>query len=474
MAPSFAMLYFSTLILSSSVGRVELQCDSVNGCSATTTTPQTSSLILSVCLGVGIPVVSITVILVISLTLLYLIRKRNERESGRVEDSESIHYKASLEAQGGSIKDRYSRETLMMRASTVHGALLDVNLSPRSGTLAKRIESGNLLNMSPKQRLQNLEFPHGNICIVKDIGGSNFGKTYIGEASGLTEGGELSTTVFIKSLGERAPAKVRLNFTIEMTLASGFNHVNILSLLAVCNKEEPRYMVFEYLEYGALNTFLQSIDSAWLDLDKAFDEAESTCASSNQPMLGMDDLTTVALQVADGMEYLASKAFVHKDIAARNCQVGQGLRVKISSFGLSYDPQSKDYCVLDSTKNTPVPLRWLAPEALRHKSFSIYSNVWSYGVFIWEVFSFGAQPYSELSNAQVVTSILNYKLLTKPENCPESIYKVMLKCWHKSPAKRLDFTNVSRAMGNAMINLDPEDFKMFGMERSTPEMSRRL
>ena len=121
--------------------------------------------------------------------------------------------------------------------------------------------------------------------------------------------------------------------------------------------------------------------------------------------------------------------------------------MKIANFGLSYDPQSKDYCHVSSTKSsTPVPLRWLAPESLRHGKFSVPSDLWSFGVLLWELFSFGAQPYSDLSNAQVVKKILNFQLLPKPEKCPDSVYTTMLKCWHKSPAKRPWFSELSREL----------------------------
>lgn len=105
--------------------------------------------------------------------------------------------------------------------------------------------------------------------------------------------------------------------------------------------------------------------------------------------------------------------------------MGQGLRVKIASFGLSYDPHSSDYCFINSTKRAiPVPLRWLAPEALQHGRFSVYSDVWAFGVLLWEVFAFGAQPYTDLSNAEVVQNIVRHKVLPRPDKCPDNLYKV--------------------------------------------------
>ena len=209
---------------------------------------------------------------------------------------------------------------LMMEDSVVHSALFDINLSPRSATVAKRIGTVEFLSLSPKQRLQQLEFPHGNICILKELGELTFGKVYQGEATGIKEN-ELSTTVYIKSLRERASVSMKSQFIVEMTWASSISHPNILTLLGICNKEYPKYMIYEFLEYGSLKSFLRSIDSAWFDFDEALNDAASTCASSSTPVLNVEDLLSIGSQVASGMDYLANKALLHKDLAARNCYV---------------------------------------------------------------------------------------------------------------------------------------------------------
>jgi serine/threonine protein kinase len=220
----------------------------------------------------------------------------------------------------------------MLRASTAHEALLDVNPTPRTTTLARRLKAGSFLSLTPKDRLRELEYPRGSICLVRDLWETNFGPVHVGEASGL-EGNDALTTVFIKSLRNRASAKLRQQFRIEMTWASGFSHPNIISLLGVCVKEEPYYMLYEHLEYGSLKEFLQTVSSMWFDFDQFLGEttgSESIAGGGdsllfeegpNQSMFGVEDLTSMACQVADGMDYLAKKAFILKDLATRNCQV---------------------------------------------------------------------------------------------------------------------------------------------------------
>ena len=116
--------------------------------------------------------------------------------------------------------------------------------------------------------------------------------------------------------------------------------------------------------------------------------------------------------------------------------MGHNLVVKIANFGLNYDQRSDEYCRIRSHKNTPVPVRWLAPESICHNKFSVYSDIWAYGVLLWEIFSFGARPYAELSNVQVVKSILEGEMLSCPENCPEMTYSLMQRCWNTMPSKR--------------------------------------
>ncbi len=229
------------------------------------------------------------------------------------------------DAHQGNDLPQQAPATLMLRPSVVHEALLDINLSPRTTTMAIRIKTNSFLSLSPKQRLAHLEYPRGNICLVRDLWETDIGPVYAGEASGLYQDESL-TSVFIKSLRNSASTKQRQQFAIEMTWASGFSHPNIITLLGVCTREVPHYMIFEYLEYGSLKEFLQTVGDAWFDFDQFLGDAESenfenSSEVPSQSVFGVEDLTAMACQVANGMDYLAKKAFVLKDLAARNCQV---------------------------------------------------------------------------------------------------------------------------------------------------------
>ena len=306
-----------------------------------TRAPSNLPLILGLSIGIGVP--ALIVLLVISCTLLLVcssryrkvddgstrgVKRRDKERTSATNPAIEIEYVDMDSNDPNSTtrlhvdrKEIKSSGTLMLRSSMLHGTLLDVNLSPRTSTLTRNIGTQDFITMSPKQRLHSLEFPHDNICLMKNLWETNFGWTCLGEASGIFAN-ELSSTVFIKSLREHASSKLKQQFRIEMTWASGFSHPNIIQLLAVCTKEQPNYMIFEYLEYGSLKDFLQFVDSAWDDFDMALNDAVSTSGSSVLgPALGIEDRVNISWQVANGMEYLTKKAFILKDLAARNCQV---------------------------------------------------------------------------------------------------------------------------------------------------------
>ena len=242
-------------------------------------------------------------------------------QNDQVEDTES----------NGEANDDFKYENLSFKP-TVQGTLLLPNklqriFLPFQGTSTRRrkirqISRGQLTALSPKQRLQALELPQQAICLLCELSESNFGKVYKGEVSRLLEN-ESSTTVLIKSLRDDATNDVKRNFNVEAVWASGFDHPNILSLLGVSN-QTPRYMIYEYMEFGTLKEFLLSTASLWLDLGTSMlgDETVTTMnSSSNEQVGGLEELLTVVLQVAKGMDYLANRGYVHKDLAARNCHV---------------------------------------------------------------------------------------------------------------------------------------------------------
>uniref|UniRef100_T1IJ71 Tyrosine-protein kinase receptor n=1 Tax=Strigamia maritima TaxID=126957 RepID=T1IJ71_STRMM len=280
-----------------------------------------------------------------------------------------------------------------------------------------------LSSLLPKSAIRAREFAISDIQFKQELGEGAFGKVYEGEVQGL----DGVTRVAIKTLKENATAKTVQDFRREVDLMTDLRHPNIVCLFGVCVKEDPLCMLFEFMIHGDLHEFLVTHSPHGLDSDEP-------------RVLGHTDFLYVALQVAAGMEYLAGHHYIHRDLAARNCLVGKNLVVKISDFGLSRDIYSSDYYRVQS--KSLLPVRWMPPESILYGKFTTDSDVWSYGVVLWETYSYGLQPYYGRSNQEVIEMIRSRQLLPCPDGCPPHMYSLMIECWHEVPARRPSFKEI--------------------------------
>ncbi|KAG7166487.1 Inactive tyrosine-protein kinase transmembrane receptor ROR1-like [Homarus americanus] len=296
---------------------------------------------------------------------------------------------------------------------------------------AKTVELNALLPKQ-QQQLRAREFPLANVRFMQELGEGAFGKVYKGELQGVSPDGN-SVLVAIKTLKENATAKTRQDFHREVELMTDLRHPNIVCLLGVVMKEEPMCMLFEHMSQGDLHEFLIA-HSPRSDVSACSDDGMS------QVVLEQPDMLVIATQIAAGMEYLASHHYVHRDLASRNCLVGENLTVKISDFGLSRDIYSSDYYRVQS--KSLLPVRWMPPESILYGKFTTESDVWSFGVVLWEIFSYGLQPYYGYNNQEVIDMIRSRHLLPCPEDCPPRIYALMVECWHETPNRRPTFREI--------------------------------
>ncbi|KAK9880670.1 hypothetical protein WA026_011907 [Henosepilachna vigintioctopunctata] len=267
------------------------------------------------------------------------------------------------------------------------------------------------------------QFTHKEVIFIEELGEGAFGKVYKGELK-LKNGQR--TFVAVKSLKENASAKTQADFQREIELISELKHPNIICLLGVVLKQDPICMLFEYMSEGDLHEFL---------IANSPNEGRS---------LTQNQFLHIAIQIAQGMEYLSENHYVHRDLAARNCLVSKDLIVKISDFGLSRDMYSCDYYRVQS--KSLLPVRWMPPESILYGKFTTESDVWSYGVVLWEIYSYGLQPYYGFNNQEVINMIRSRKLLPCPEACPSHCYSLMIECWAELAIRRPNFSELSHRL----------------------------
>ncbi|TSL97346.1 BDNF/NT-3 growth factors receptor [Bagarius yarrelli] len=237
---------------------------------------------------------------------------------------------------------------------------------------------------------------------------------------------------------KEASENARKDFHREAELLTNLQHEHIVTFYGVCVESDPLIMVFEYMKHGDLNKFLRAHgpDAVLMADGQVQQQAELT----------QSQMLHIAQQIAAGMVYLASQHFVHRDLATRNCLVGENLLVKIGDFGMSRDVYSTDYYRVGG--HTMLPIRWMPPESIMYRKFTTESDVWSLGVVLWEIFTYGKQPWYQLSNNEVIECITQGRVLQRPRTCLKEVYDLMLGCWQREPHSRLNIREIHSLLLN--------------------------
>ncbi|KAM4816412.1 inactive tyrosine-protein kinase 7 isoform 4-T4 [Urocitellus parryii] len=282
-----------------------------------------------------------------------------------------------------------------------------------------------------------MHFPRASLQPITTLGKSEFGEVFLAKAQGLEEG-VAETLVLVKSLQSKDEQQ-QLDFRREFEMFGKLNHANVVRLLGLCREAEPHYMVLEYVDLGDLKQFLR--------ISKSKDEK-----LKSQP-LSTKQKVALCTQVALGMEHLSNNRFVHKDLAARNCLVSAQRQVKVSALGLSKDVYNSEYYHF---RQAWVPLRWMSPEAILEGDFSTKSDVWAFGVLMWEVFTHGEMPHGGQADDEVLADLQAGKSkLPQPEGCPSKLYRLMQRCWALSPKDRPSFSEIANSLGDSPADSKP-------------------
>uniref|UniRef100_A0A4W3HNM1 Ephrin type-A receptor 7 n=1 Tax=Callorhinchus milii TaxID=7868 RepID=A0A4W3HNM1_CALMI len=282
----------------------------------------------------------------------------------------------------------------------------------------------------PRQAVHEFarEIEASRIKIEKVIGSGEFGEVCYGR---LKLPGKREVPVALKTLKSGYTEKQWRDFLSEASITGQFDHPNIIRLEGVVTKTKPAMIVAEYMENGSLDSFLRRHDGQFTVIQ----------------LVGM------LRGIAAGMSYLSDLGYIHRDLAARNILVNSNLVCKVSDFGLSRSLED-DPDAAYTTTGGKIPIRWTAPEAIAFRKFSSASDVWSYGVVMWEVTSYGERPYWNMTNRDVIKSVQEGYRLPAPMGCPTALHQLMLDCWEKDRNERPRFLQIVSVLDKLIRNPD--------------------
>lgn len=255
------------------------------------------------------------------------------------------------------------------------------------------------------------EIDPSELNLLEELGSGQFGVVRHGKLKSLD--------VAVKMMKEGTMSEDE--FIEEAKVMTKLRHGNLVQLYGVCSRQRPIYIVTEYLRYGSLLQYLRNKERILLN--------------------NTDVLLDMCLQVCSGMAYLEKQKFIHRDLAARNCLVGAHNEIKVGDFGLARYVVDDEYTGSGGAK---FPIKWAAPEVLNFMRFSSKSDVWAFGVLMWEVFTCGKMPYGRMKNAEVVDMVQHGRVLEKPRFCPSDVYNVMQQCWNANAENRPSFNEILR------------------------------
>ncbi|XP_029474176.1 tyrosine-protein kinase ABL2 isoform X4 [Rhinatrema bivittatum] len=257
------------------------------------------------------------------------------------------------------------------------------------------------------------EMERTDITMKHKLGGGQYGEVYVGVWK------KYNLTVAVKTLKEDTMEVEE--FLKEAAVMKEIKHPNLVQLLGVCTLEPPFYIVTEYMPFGNLLDYLREC---------------------NREEVSAVVLLYMATQISSAMEYLERKNFIHRDLAARNCLVGENHVVKVADFGLSRLMTGDTYTAHAGAK---FPIKWTAPESLAYNTFSIKSDVWAFGVLLWEIATYGMSPYPGIDLSQVYDLLEKGYRMEQPEGCPPKVYELMRSCWQWNPSERPSFSETHQA-----------------------------
>eukprot|EP00730_Choanoeca_flexa_P005879 TRINITY_DN12040_c0_g1_i1.p1 TRINITY_DN12040_c0_g1~~TRINITY_DN12040_c0_g1_i1.p1 ORF type:complete len:1509 (+),score=383.91 TRINITY_DN12040_c0_g1_i1:132-4658(+) len=341
-----------------------------------------------------------------------------------------------LHIKGGHAKKLLAAAKDKQQAGAKLGNELDLLTAEHS----RRLNSITLKRERSNGRLW--EVAREKVELGKLLGSGAFGNVHFAVAQDLEAVGS-STKVAAKMLNEKCGEDDKMDFLAEIQVMQQFEpHPNVVSLLGIVTKQEPMMLLVQYMPDGNLRDYLR----------------ERRPQGGRPPGISAQAMLIILRDVTNGMDYVTSKRCVHRDLAARNVLLDMSdeaaPRGAIADFGLTRY-MNEDYSYLVKTRKRRLPAKWMAPECLEQAAFTAASDVWAYGITIWETVLMGAIPYPGVSTVDLFTLLTedNFRM-PKPTACSEELYKLMHSCWHADPKERPSFAHIRDAIAALLPDAD--------------------
>ncbi|XP_074089604.1 fibroblast growth factor receptor 2 isoform X5 [Macrotis lagotis] len=295
------------------------------------------------------------------------------------------------------------------------------------------------------------EFPRDKLTLGKPLGEGCFGQVVMAEAVGIDKDKpKEAVTVAVKMLKDDATEKDLSDLVSEMEMMKMIGkHKNIINLLGACTQDGPLYVIVEYASKGNLREYLRARRPPGMEYSFDINRVP-------EEQMTFKDLVSCTYQLARGMEYLASQKCIHRDLAARNVLVTENNVMKIADFGLARDINNIDY--YKKTTNGRLPVKWMAPEALFDRVYTHQSDVWSFGVLMWEIFTLGGSPYPGIPVEELFKLLKEGHRMDKPANCTNELYMMMRDCWHAVPSQRPTFKQLVEDLDRILTLTTNEEY----------------
>ncbi|CAH1118933.1 unnamed protein product [Phaedon cochleariae] len=297
----------------------------------------------------------------------------------------------------------------------------------------------NIMKFSPDPKW---EFPRSQLAIEQILGEGEFGRVLRAKALNIS-GPTGYTTVAVKTLKEDARESELNDLLSEYQLLKEVSHPNVIRLLGVCTEPGgPIYLIIEYCEYGSLRNHLRKSRRLQYESKKLINTEENDYDEPKTSDITPKDLISFAWQICNGMSYLSDIKLVHRDLAARNVLLAADKICKVSDFGLTRDVY-EDNAYLKRSKGR-VPVKWMAPESLADHIYTSKSDVWSFGILVWELITLGSTPYPGIVVQNLYHLLRQGYRMERPNNCSPALYNIMRKCWSLNPQQRPTFQELSK------------------------------